>query len=213
MHVVLKTRHANPNIHVRRFIVHVRSPNSFVTRPQLLSLRGAATYYGLAPHTATRLHLLPRHSRVKTQASKLEEGYYSLPSLPRKVASLSEEEEKGKPRKGISTYIGRRADLYWSTHRPILVTTATNIGSYHPSIETPRRSRTERAHTLTAKRDTQSYVASPRKDKSQAPALLRELALGGIWMERSYSPLPVEVVDADLTARTYAVGRTRRADT
>ena len=44
-------------------------------------------------------------------------------------------------------------------------------------------------------------------------ALLRELALGGIWVERSYSPLPVEVVDADLTARTYAVGRTRRADT
>ena len=39
------------------------------------------------------------------------------------------------------------------------------------------------------------------------------LALGGIGMERSYSSLPVEVVDADLTARTYAVGRTRRADT
>lgn len=51
------------------------------------------------------------------------------------------------------------------------------------------------------------------KEYRQAPALLRELALGGIWMERSYSPLPVEVVDADLTARTYAVGRTRRADT
>ena len=128
MHVVLKTRHANPNILVRRFIVHVRSPNLSATRPQLLSLRGAATYYGLAPHTATRLHLLPRHSRVKTQASKLEEGYYSLPSLPRKVASHSEEEGKGKPRKGISTYIGRRADLYWSTHRPILLTRRTYIG-------------------------------------------------------------------------------------
>jgi len=33
MHVVLKTRHANPNIHVRRFIVHVRSPNLSATRP------------------------------------------------------------------------------------------------------------------------------------------------------------------------------------
>ena len=33
-HVVLKTRHVNPNI-------HVRSPNLFATRPQLLSLRGA----------------------------------------------------------------------------------------------------------------------------------------------------------------------------
>ena len=43
MHVVLKTRHVNPNIHVRRFIVHVRSPNLFATRPQLLSLRGATT--------------------------------------------------------------------------------------------------------------------------------------------------------------------------
>ena len=41
MHVVLKTRHANPNIHVRRFIVHARSPNLSATRPQLLSLCGA----------------------------------------------------------------------------------------------------------------------------------------------------------------------------
>ena len=91
-------------------------------------------------------------------------------------------------------------------HRiPLLVCT--------PSIEIPLRSRTGIAHTLIAKRDTPSYAASPRKDESQAPALLRELALGGIGMERSYSPLPVEVIDADLTARTYAVGRTRRADT
>ena len=44
MHVVLKTRHVNPNIYVRRFIVHVRSPNLSATRPQLLSLRGATTY-------------------------------------------------------------------------------------------------------------------------------------------------------------------------
>ena len=91
-------------------------------------------------------------------------------------------------------------------HRiPLLVCT--------PSIEIPLRSGTSIAHTLIAKRDTPSYTAYPIKDESQAPALLRELALGGIWMERSYSSLPVEVVDADLTARTYAVGRTRRADT
>ena len=45
MHVVLKTRHVNPNIHVRRFIVHVRSPNLSATRSQLLSLRGATTEY------------------------------------------------------------------------------------------------------------------------------------------------------------------------
>ena len=59
MHVVLKTRHANPNILVRRFIVHVRSPNLSTTSPQLLPLRGAATYYGFAPHTTTRLHPTP----------------------------------------------------------------------------------------------------------------------------------------------------------
>ena len=40
-HVVLKTSHVNLNIHVRRFIVHARSPNLSATRPQLLSLRGA----------------------------------------------------------------------------------------------------------------------------------------------------------------------------
>ena len=43
MYVVLKTRYVSPNIHVRRFIVHVRSPNLFATRPQLLSLCGATT--------------------------------------------------------------------------------------------------------------------------------------------------------------------------
>jgi len=43
MYVVLKTRYVNPNIHVRRFIVHVLSPNLFATRPQLLSLCGATT--------------------------------------------------------------------------------------------------------------------------------------------------------------------------
>ena len=41
MHVVLKTRHVNLNIHVRRYYSHVRSPNLSATRPQLLSLRRA----------------------------------------------------------------------------------------------------------------------------------------------------------------------------
>ena len=45
MHVVLKTRHVNPNIHVRRYQIHVRSPNLSATRPQLLSLCGATTQY------------------------------------------------------------------------------------------------------------------------------------------------------------------------
>ena len=45
MHVVLKTRHVNPNIHVCRYQSHVRSPNFSTTRPQLLSLRGATTSY------------------------------------------------------------------------------------------------------------------------------------------------------------------------
>ena len=43
MYVVLKTRHVNPNSHVRRFIVHARRPNLSATRPQLLSLRGPTT--------------------------------------------------------------------------------------------------------------------------------------------------------------------------
>ena len=43
IYVVLKTRHVNPNIHVRRFIVHARSPNLSATHPQLLFLRGATT--------------------------------------------------------------------------------------------------------------------------------------------------------------------------
>ena len=68
-HVALKTRHANPNIHVRRFIVHVRSPNLSTTRPQLLSLRGAATYYGFAPHTNSYLHSSPAEARLKNNAT------------------------------------------------------------------------------------------------------------------------------------------------
>ena len=35
MYVVLKTKHVNPNIHVRRYQSHVRSPNLSATRPQL----------------------------------------------------------------------------------------------------------------------------------------------------------------------------------
>ena len=45
MHVVLKTRHVNLNIHTRRYQSHVRSPNFSSTRPQLLSLRGGTTQY------------------------------------------------------------------------------------------------------------------------------------------------------------------------
>ena len=45
MYVVLKTRHVNLNIHVRRFIVHARRPNLSATRPQLLSRRGGTTQY------------------------------------------------------------------------------------------------------------------------------------------------------------------------
>ena len=34
-YVVLKTRYVNPNILVRRYLIHVRSPNLSTTRPQL----------------------------------------------------------------------------------------------------------------------------------------------------------------------------------
>ena len=65
MHVVLKTRHVNPNIHVRRFIVHVRSPNLSATRLQLLPLRGSnnlievisQSYIGISP----KLYSFLRH--------------------------------------------------------------------------------------------------------------------------------------------------------
>ena len=65
MHVVLKTRHTNPNILVRRYLSHVRSPNFSATRPQLLSLRGAATYYGFAVQATTRLHPIHRDPATK----------------------------------------------------------------------------------------------------------------------------------------------------
>ena len=44
MYVALKTRHVNPNIHVRRYQSPVRRPNLSATRPQLLSICGATTY-------------------------------------------------------------------------------------------------------------------------------------------------------------------------
>ena len=52
-YVVLKTKHVNPNIHVRRFQSHVRSPNLSATRPQLLSLCGATTYIQVTSQSYT----------------------------------------------------------------------------------------------------------------------------------------------------------------
>ena len=85
MHVVLKTRHANPNIHVRRFIVHVRSPNLSTTHPPLLSLRGAATYYGFAPHTTTRLHPTPIVVCTPPRISRTKEQRRPRETIPRAV--------------------------------------------------------------------------------------------------------------------------------
>ena len=95
-YVVLKTRHANPNILVRRFIVHVRSPNLSTTRPQLLSLRGAATYYGFAVQTNSDSHRIPLlvyHPIHRDPVTKLyrksaysysKARYTELCSLPKK---------------------------------------------------------------------------------------------------------------------------------
>ncbi len=83
MHVVLKTRHVNPNIHVRRFIVHVRSPNLSTTRPQLLPLRRATTYYGLAPHTTTRLYPTPIVVCTPPHISRTKEQRHPRETLPR----------------------------------------------------------------------------------------------------------------------------------
>ena len=108
------------------------------------------------------------------------------------------------------TTIGQRANHYWSENEPLLVRSRTNSGSYHPPTRYPIL---QQYRSTTSSYNKARYPSHTDKEYRQAPALLRELALGGIWMERSYSPLPVEVVDADLTARAYAVGRTRRADT
>ena len=159
--------------------------------------------------------LLPRHSRVKTQASKLEEGHY--PPLYRARRHLSPRRKKRRsqgmeyqPILSVSepllvnapTTTGQKTNHYWFAHGPIVVHTTHLRGTLSYSS-------TGAPHPPTTKRDT-----PPIQTKNTAKrSLLRELALGGIWMERSYSPLPVEVVDADLTARTYAIGRTRRADT
>ena len=53
MYVALKTRHVNPNIHVRRYQSHVRSLNLSATRPQLLSLRGATIYIQVSSQSYT----------------------------------------------------------------------------------------------------------------------------------------------------------------
>ena len=68
------------------------------------------------------------------------------------------------------------------------------------------------AYTYSKARYTELRSQPDRGRKPSASPLARELALGCIRRE-GYNLLPVEVVDADLTARTYAIGRTRRADT
>ena len=88
MHVVLKTRHVNPNIHVRRFIVHVRSPNLFATRPQLF---------------------IPTRSNNLIEVTS--QSYIALPT--HLYWSLSEAILVGDV-----TYIGRPADPYRFTHPP-----------------------------------------------------------------------------------------------
>lgn len=112
------------------------------------------------------------------------------------------------------TTIGQRANHYWSENEPLLVRSLTNSGSYHPIHRDPTMKPYRlTAYTYSKARYTELRSQPDKGRKPSASPLARELALGGIGMERSYSPLPVEVVDADLTARTYAVGRTRRADT
>ena len=65
--------------------------------------------------------LLPRHSRVKTQASKLEEGHYPPPSLYRARWHLSPRRKKRRSQ-------GRDINLYWSVSEPLLVNAPTTTG-------------------------------------------------------------------------------------
>ena len=107
------------------------------------------------------------------------------------------------------TTIGPLADHYWSENEPLLVRSRTNSGSYHPPTRYPIL---QQHRSTTSSYNKARYLSIHTQKQPSASPLTRELALGCIRIER-YSPLPVEVVDADLTARTYAVGRPRRADT
>ena len=83
MYVVLKTRHVNPNIHVRRFIVHVRSPNLPATRPQLLSLRGATTYIEVTSQSYIAFFaILYSSTHVLIYLLRTPHAYFSLASTP-----------------------------------------------------------------------------------------------------------------------------------
>ena len=95
MHVVLKTRHVNPNIHVRRFIVHVRSPNLSATRLQLLPLRGSnnlievisQSYIGISP----KLYSFLRHPILlypRTHIGQPADQYRFAPPSPYKWETL-----------------------------------------------------------------------------------------------------------------------------
>ena len=119
-YVVLKTRHANPNIHVRRFIVHVRSPNFSASRPQLLSLRGATTYYGFILQTNSDSHRIPllvyhpihrdpvtkryKHSAYTYSKARYAE-LYSLPDKGRKPSASP------LTRAGAWRYLNRAEEL------------------------------------------------------------------------------------------------------
>ena len=64
--------------------------------------------------------LLPRHSRVKTQASKLEEGHYPPLSTAQGGISLRGG-RKGEAKEG-------NINLYWSVSEPLLVNAPTTTG-------------------------------------------------------------------------------------
>lgn len=152
---------------------------------QAIQRRGTSPF-----STPTRWHLSPRRKKRRSQGMEYQ------PILVRE-----------------RTTIGQRANHYWSENEPLLVRSRTNSGSYHP----PTRSPILQQHRSTTSSYNKARYTELRSqpDKGRKPSaspLARELALGCIRRE-GYRLLPVEVVDAYLTARTYAVGRTRRADT
>ena len=73
MYVALKTRHVNPNIHVRRYQSHVRSPNFSATRPQ---------FYSYVEQQPNRGHFTKLY-RNRSKAIQLSSpSYIALPTHP-----------------------------------------------------------------------------------------------------------------------------------
>ena len=88
------------------------------------------------------------------------------------------------PRGGIATYIGRRADLYRSTRRAILVDEATYIGSPSDQYSFARPSSMDKANTFRRNKE-----ASPQKKRREA--IMRSPVLRSRGLRRAGDTTPI----------------------